>query len=304
MVCTLKSRPLIQLSSRQRRCPTTPACTDRCGWRPPALRPVSTTSPWSPAWTPAPAPRRIRRSRHRASGVGAGGVDRPVSQARPRAPTRSDPSAGVKVIHRVNLSCTIRRSHSCRRHTAACSGQFSGGVLIGVSNAGSIPVSACAHVGHPPCARLCQVIDTAMPFPTTGRSSGYSNSGLPGDAAGGRIRGIDQHPAPEPGRDEEARFTALQHRGDSDRLRAACRAIRPQAAPGVVGVPWAACGEDLEENLQGLAPAVACGRLPGKTVTAVVHPEGGRAATAARRWGHLPRLHDKTQCPVIREGIQ
>jgi hypothetical protein len=33
--------------------------------------------------------------RYRASGVEAGGVDRPVSQARPRAPTRSDPGAGV-----------------------------------------------------------------------------------------------------------------------------------------------------------------------------------------------------------------
>jgi group II intron reverse transcriptase/maturase len=52
--------------------------------------------------------------------------------------------------------------------------------------------------------------------------------------------------------DKEARFTALLHHVTLDRLRAAYRAIRPQAAPGVDGVTWAAYGEDVEANLQDL----------------------------------------------------
>jgi RNA-directed DNA polymerase len=53
-------------------------------------------------------------------------------------------------------------------------------------------------------------------------------------------------------RDKEARFTALLHHVDLDRLRAAYRAIRPQAAPGVDGVRWEVYGQDLEANLQDL----------------------------------------------------
>ena len=52
--------------------------------------------------------------------------------------------------------------------------------------------------------------------------------------------------------DREARFTALMHHVDVDRLRAAYRAIRPKAAPGVDGVTWADYGRDLEENLRDL----------------------------------------------------
>jgi group II intron reverse transcriptase/maturase len=53
-------------------------------------------------------------------------------------------------------------------------------------------------------------------------------------------------------RDKEARFTALLHHVTIERLRAAYRAIRPQAAPGVDGVTWVAYGQDLETNLQDL----------------------------------------------------
>ena len=53
-------------------------------------------------------------------------------------------------------------------------------------------------------------------------------------------------------RDKDARFTALLHHVDVDRLRAAYRAIRPRAAPGVDGMTWAAYGQDLENNLQDL----------------------------------------------------
>src|SRR5271154_6091928 len=60
-------------------------------------------------------------------------------------------------------------------------------------------------------------------------------------------------------RDKDARFTALLHHVDLDRLRAAYWAIRPQAAPGVDGVTWDTYGQNLEENLQGLFDRVNSG---------------------------------------------
>jgi len=53
-------------------------------------------------------------------------------------------------------------------------------------------------------------------------------------------------------RDKDARFTALLHHVDLNRLRAAYWAIRPQAAPGVDKVTWGAYGVGLEEKLRDL----------------------------------------------------
>lgn len=50
-------------------------------------------------------------------------------------------------------------------------------------------------------------------------------------------------------RDKEARFTALLHHVDLDRLRVAYWAISPKAAAGVDGQTWAAYGQDLETRL-------------------------------------------------------
>ena len=83
-------------------------------------------------------------------------------------------------------------------------------------------------------------------------------------------------------RDKEARFTALLHHVDLDRLRAAYRAIRPKAAPGVDGVTWAGLRAGPGGQPPGPARAGARGALPGEAVAAGVHPEGGRAAAAAR----------------------
>ena len=52
--------------------------------------------------------------------------------------------------------------------------------------------------------------------------------------------------------DKEARFTALLHHVDVDRLRAAYLALEPQAAPGVDGVTWQTYGQRLEGNLHDL----------------------------------------------------
>ena len=65
-------------------------------------------------------------------------------------------------------------------------------------------------------------------------------------------------------RDKEARFTALLHHVNLDRLRAAYWAIRPQAAPGVDGVTWADYGQDLEENLRDLHRRVHSGAYRAK----------------------------------------
>jgi RNA-directed DNA polymerase len=61
-------------------------------------------------------------------------------------------------------------------------------------------------------------------------------------------------------RDKDARFTALLHHVSLSRLRWAYWAIRPQAAPGVDGVTWAAYGQDLEPSLRDLHERVQQGR--------------------------------------------
>ena len=53
-------------------------------------------------------------------------------------------------------------------------------------------------------------------------------------------------------KDKKARFTALLHHVDVDRLRRAYWAINPQAATGVDGVTWGGYGQDLEGNLADL----------------------------------------------------
>ncbi|MCA1700414.1 MAG: group II intron reverse transcriptase/maturase [Actinobacteria bacterium] len=74
-------------------------------------------------------------------------------------------------------------------------------------------------------------------------------------------------------KDKEARFTALLHHVDHDRLRSAYRAIRPQAAPGVDGVTWAAYGQDLEANLSDLHERLHAGRYRAKPSRRVYIPK-------------------------------
>jgi hypothetical protein len=56
--------------------------------------------------------------------------------------------------------------------------------------------------------------------------------------------------------DKDARFSALLHHVDFNRLWAAYWAIRPEAAPGVDGVTWEDYGQDLEGNLRSLLARV------------------------------------------------
>ncbi|MCA1678839.1 MAG: group II intron reverse transcriptase/maturase, partial [Actinobacteria bacterium] len=70
-------------------------------------------------------------------------------------------------------------------------------------------------------------------------------AGMSAPSALDRVRRVAQN-------DREARFTALLHHVDVDRLRVAYGALNPRAATGVDGVTWRAYGQDLEDNLREL----------------------------------------------------
>src|SRR5437588_5126992 len=74
-------------------------------------------------------------------------------------------------------------------------------------------------------------------------------------------------------KDKDARFTALLHHVDVDRLRAAYWAIRPKAAPGVDGVTWHDYGQDLEGNLRDLHARVHRGSYRAKPSRRVFIPK-------------------------------
>ncbi|WP_343577640.1 group II intron reverse transcriptase/maturase [Mycobacterium sp.] len=104
-------------------------------------------------------------------------------------------------------------------------------------------------------AKLANKAVTAVAEPVEGRRPAKGNTDRPtrpGPSAGqGVTRGLDRV-REAARRDKDARFTALLHHVDLARLRAAYRALSPKAAPGADGVTWAAYGQDLETNLQGL----------------------------------------------------
>ena len=74
-------------------------------------------------------------------------------------------------------------------------------------------------------------------------------------------------------KDRDARFTALLHHVDVDRLRAAYRALNPKAATGVDGVTWQEYGRDLEDNLQDLHARLHRGAYRAKPSRRVFIPK-------------------------------
>jgi group II intron reverse transcriptase/maturase len=73
--------------------------------------------------------------------------------------------------------------------------------------------------------------------------------------------------------DKDARFTALLHHVNVERLRSAYLALRPKAAAGVDGVTWHEYGLGLEENLRGLHRRVHCGSYRAKPVRRAYIPK-------------------------------
>jgi RNA-directed DNA polymerase len=85
--------------------------------------------------------------------------------------------------------------------------------------------------------------------PAKGNTTSETRPGL--SAGQGALSGLDRVRRVAR-KDREARFTALLHHVDLERLRVAYRALEPKAAPGVDGVTWEDYGQDLEGNLQEL----------------------------------------------------
>jgi group II intron reverse transcriptase/maturase len=106
--------------------------------------------------------------------------------------------------------------------------------------------------------------------PAKGNATGKTR---PGPSAGhgalsalGRVRRVAAT-------DKEARFTALLHHVDVDRLRMAYFALSPKAAPGVDEVTWADYGADLEKNLRDLHARVHRGAYRAKPSRRVYIPK-------------------------------
>jgi RNA-directed DNA polymerase len=91
-------------------------------------------------------------------------------------------------------------------------------------------------------------------------------AGLGAPSALDRVRCIAQQ-------DKDAKFTALLHHVDVDRLRSAYRALRPSAAPGVDGVTWRDYEQDLEGNLRDLHQRVHRGSYRAKPVRRAYIPK-------------------------------
>ena len=106
--------------------------------------------------------------------------------------------------------------------------------------------------------------------PAKGNTTGETRSGLSAGQGAlselGRVRRVAAT-------DKEARFTALLHHVDVDRLRAAYFALRPKAAPGVDGVTWADYGLDLEDNLRDLHARVHRGAYRARPSRRVYIPK-------------------------------
>ena len=117
-------------------------------------------------------------------------------------------------------------------------------------------------------------VATAEPVEERGSTKGNTASKTrPGHRAGQDARSALDRVRQVAVRDKAARFTALLHHVDVDRLRDAYRAINPNAAPGVDEVTWAAYGQDLEDNLRGLHQRLHAGRYRARPTRRVYIPK-------------------------------
>src|SRR6059058_5110173 len=132
--------------------------------------------------------------------------------------------------------------------------------------------------------------------PAKGNTTGETR---PGHSAGqgapselGRVRRVAAT-------DKEARFTALLHHVDVERLRLAYFALRPKAAPGVDGVTWEDYGQDLEENLRDLHARVHRGAYRARPSRRAYIPK----ADGRRRPLGIAALEDKIPQRAVAEVL-
>ena|ERR1035437_3063735 len=99
-------------------------------------------------------------------------------------------------------------------------------------------------------------------------------------------------------KDKDARFTALLHHVDFNRLWKAYWAIRPEAAPGVDGVTWEDYGQDLEGNLRSLLERVHSGAYRASPSRRVYIPkaDGGKGRSASPRWRTRSSSGQSSRC--------
>ena len=121
----------------------------------------------------------------------------------------------------------------------------------GKSDSRVVPAKLANKTGQP-VAELVE--ERRLAKGNTGQQNASRTQGRDSDASSAleRVRRVAR-------KDKEARFTALLHHVDLDRLWAACAAISPKAAPGVDQVTWAAYGQDLRANLEDLLRRVHSG---------------------------------------------
>ena len=144
-------------------------------------------------------------------------------------------------------------------------------------------------------------VATAEPVEERGSTKGNTASKTrPGHRAGQDARSALDRVRQVAVRDKEARFTALLHHVDVDRLRDAYRAINPNAAPGVDEVTWAAYGQDLEDNLRGLHQRLHAGRYRARPTRRVYIPKtDGRLRPLG-----IAALEDKILQRAVARGAQ
>ena len=121
----------------------------------------------------------------------------------------------------------------------------------GKSDSRVVPAKLANKTGQP-VAELVE--ERRLAKGNTGQQNALRTQGRDVDASSAleRVRRVAR-------KDKEARFTALLHHVDLDRLWAAYAAISPTAAPGVDQVTWAAYGQDLRANLEDLLRRVHSG---------------------------------------------
>jgi RNA-directed DNA polymerase len=136
--------------------------------------------------------------------------------------------------------------------------------------------------GHEKSDRLVVPVNPSnnagTPAAEAGEGSGLGKENATSKTDPGRRAGLSSQSALDRVRrvakqDNDARFTALLHHVDVDRLRAAYFALRPKAAPGVDGVTWADYGQDLEDNLKDLHARVHRGAYRARPSRRVYIPK-------------------------------
>jgi RNA-directed DNA polymerase len=120
--------------------------------------------------------------------------------------------------------------------------------------------------------------NAGIPAAEAGEGSGLGKENAISKTDPGRRAGVGSQSALDRVRrvakqDKDARFTALLHHVDVDRLRAAYFALRPKAAPGVDGVTWADYGRNLEDNLKDLHARVHRGAYRARPSRRVYIPK-------------------------------